>query len=412
MSRKYPCLLATVLLCGVGLVQAEPRQVGGAAERLWVWNLGDGPAEGGLWIKASEDLDAGKVNVETRPAVRPLEEETHPLKWSPWVLDLISASRIEGTLLGAGDRISTPVAGDPEVGVKVAIDLQTAGSSVRIRLLDAQGEEKSSLTASNSRPVRWQADLGTLSQSGLVELTVLRGKARGVVRTLEPSGKRGVRPIVAAAIVGSASFNYSINWPGTPALTYTVSGGPASTCGELNTYRNGSWLIVPGWLCTDATGYAQKGPWSSSAQDQTDNPAFIRWPNGDTTNTATHVWDVTCPTITRTSSSGAPPTSLYGNATDPQWGAGFNAAWSNVYVTYTNLDNGNLKWTPAAGSYSTSSGVVYGTISGMPSHGVSWSFSSSQIPPAGAHTPGDRYRWTVCISDGGCASCTSTEFTY
>jgi len=206
-------------------------------------------------------------------------------------------------------------------------------------------------------------------------------------------------------ISGTAWFSQTVNYSGT--LDYYVSGGPASTCGELDTYRNGSWLYSPGWLCTDSTGYAHKGPWYwSSSPSQTDEPAYIRWPNNDTTNNLTHVWDKQCATAYRDSPAGTPPTSYYGHATDVTWDAGFDFG-SNAFSIFQNTSTG-LYWDPFTGAYTSSTAkFVPATVSRVNRWYVSWSTS---FPAVGTHSAGQSYYWFTCVDDGNCGSCASTSF--
>ncbi|HEX4964338.1 MAG TPA: hypothetical protein VF173_26200 [Thermoanaerobaculia bacterium] len=225
-----------------------------------------------------------------------------------------------------------------------------------------------------------------------------------------------------ASATGSAYFNYPINWPSTPDLYFSVAGGPASTCGDLVINRNGVNSTTPGWLCTDASGNATKGPWSwaGQANDETAS-AYIAWPGGSSTNVATHVWDKTAPTAAITSPFGAGPTpgSYYGTGSDTTWGACFNASWATVTSTFKDLTSG-LYWTPFVSGYSAAvtrcrpaTGVcdiptVDGALSGMPSCSVTW---NTTFPPPSAHTTGHNYLWTTCVFDGGQYGCTSLSFT-
>lgn len=202
---------------------------------------------------------------------------------------------------------------------------------------------------------------------------------------------------------GSGTFSQTINWYG--SMTYTVSGAPPSTCGDLYASRNGgAYQRTANWVCTDSGGGAVKGPWTWSSQ-ATDETAYvyIQWPDGTTTNTAKHVWDKTCPTTTITSSNGTPPTAHSGTASDPAWGAGFSSAWSQCITSFLDQTTGRF-WNPATAAYdSTSWEPVYCTISGMPSSTVTWSVPSSKIPPSAAHTAGHCYRWTAEVYDGYCS---------
>jgi hypothetical protein len=238
-----------------------------------------------------------------------------------------------------------------------------------------------------------------------VLLRVQRGEAVG---SLEPWTGR-FRRTIAGKSNGTAYVSDSINWSFNPTLYYYISGGPASTCGQLETYRNGSWLYSPGWACTGAGGSVTMGPWSwySTYADQTDDPLYIRWPDGTTTNTDTHIWDKTCPTVNITSTYGSPPSTYYGTASDGQWGACF-AIGTYLYSYFIDTTGpGYYYWNDSTHAYSsTNPYTIYGSVSGTPSCGVSW---STAYP--GSHTSGHSYFWQTCINDGGCETCNAISFT-
>jgi hypothetical protein len=211
-----------------------------------------------------------------------------------------------------------------------------------------------------------------------------------------------VLPGIGWAAGGTGNFNAEIHWWWSGDLYYSVAGGPASTCGTLWAYRNaGPWTSTPGWLCTDASGNAIKGPWSWANQNgDEDALGFIEWPDGSTTTVAHHIWDKTAPSVSPipTPPPGSPPSSLTGSASDGSYGAGFNSLWAYCSVTFKDTGTG-LYWTPSSGGYNTSTNSVSCTISGMPSRSVTW--SAPQIPPSTAHTSGHCYEWQVCLYDGG-----------
>jgi hypothetical protein len=221
-----------------------------------------------------------------------------------------------------------------------------------------------------------------------------------------------------ASASGSAYFNYDINWPSTPDLYFTVTAGPASTCGDLVINRNGVNSTTPGWLCTDVSGNSTKGPWSWAGQANDETAyAYIVWPGGSNTNVASHIWDKTAPTASY-SSSGTPPTSYSGTASDTAWGACFNSNWATVTSSFEDTTTG-LFWVSGLTSYSASvSGRcrpatgcpiphVVGTLSGMPSCSVTW---STDFPPTSAYVSGHSYLWTTCVYDGGQYGCSSLTF--
>ncbi|HSG39943.1 MAG TPA: hypothetical protein VLE27_09930, partial [Thermoanaerobaculia bacterium] len=226
-------------------------------------------------------------------------------------------------------------------------------------------------------------------------------------------GSAGLQRIAEAVTVGTGWFNKHVNYTSSfsNSLTYTVNNGPASTCGELNTYRNNSWLFGPGWLCTNSSGYKLQGPWSSAPSNQTDDPSFIRWPDGSTTTNDWHIWDTSCPNIQLNT---IPPGGWDGIAFDAPFGACFASRTSrSTYSYFQNLTTG-LYYRASTGLYSETSrhhhnGSFFNEFSSGASCGASW---TSPYPPASAHVSSLRYRWTVCVNDGGCNVCGSVEFTY
>ncbi len=208
----------------------------------------------------------------------------------------------------------------------------------------------------------------------------------------------------AQAAVGQAYYNHAINWMSTPALYFTVAGGPAHTCGDLWTIRNaGSWVEGSGWLCTDGSGNATKGPWSWSNQPSDETSyAYIEWPDGTRTNVVKHIWDKNPPTVSITSPAGSPPSSFYGTAIDnaTSWGAGFDSSWAACTVNFRNNTTG-LYWNQNVGSYNNSYQLHFfcNITSGMPSRSINW--NAPNLPPAGAHGSSNCYTWEVRIYDGG-----------
>jgi hypothetical protein len=200
---------------------------------------------------------------------------------------------------------------------------------------------------------------------------------------------------------GTSYFSDSINWQFTGDLYFSVAGAPASVCGDLHSIRNGVTLIANGWICTDASGNATKGPWTwtGTASDQTDTYVTIWWPDGtQTLPFKNHIWDKTCPS-TSISWSGVPPTSYSGSATDTAWGAGFNSNWTNVLSYFQDRNTLNY-WDPSTGGYTSVVRLpVQGTVSGMPGFSVTW---TTPFPSTGAHTSGHVYRWETGVTDGGC----------
>jgi hypothetical protein len=218
--------------------------------------------------------------------------------------------------------------------------------------------------------------------------------------------------------VGTAYFSNEINWSQTSNAYLTIIGGQPNACGTLVTFRNGSWLTAPGWICTDSNGNANAGPWTwaNTPADQTDTNIRFDWPNGTATYTTTgHVWDKTCPTLSYSSAS--PIYGFNGSGLDNQWGAGFDDGWTHVSASYYDQTTGRY-YEPVNVWYDSFPEVTFsGTISGMPSKGITWSFNpaSGQSPGQGVHISGHTYIWKIYLTDGdtSCSPVTlSATFTY
>lgn len=219
-----------------------------------------------------------------------------------------------------------------------------------------------------------------------------------------------IHPTGAEAAGGSAQFNPIINWQYSPNLYYNVNGGPPNTCGDVYVRRNGgSWTVTPGWVCTDGSGNATKGPWTWANQNgDEDADAYVLWPDGTGTNQASHIWDKTAPSITTNPFTNAPPTSFTGSASDGSYGSGFSSNFGSEagvgYPTYSlcrvqfrNVSTG-LYWCPGANTYNSSIAcTVTCTISGMPSRNVTW--AADQVPPGYTHNPLESYQWKVILYD-------------
>jgi hypothetical protein len=200
--------------------------------------------------------------------------------------------------------------------------------------------------------------------------------------------------ITQASGGGSAGFAPAYNKYGTTYIFY-VSAGPPNTCGTLDLYRNGVHQVTPGWLCTDASGNATKGPWTATS-DETVDHVFIQWPDGSTTNQTFHVSDATKPTIRSTQRGGSPPSAYSGTATDAQWGAGFNftPGVQSSFIKATYQNTGTSKYWDGTCYCSTT--VAYFNIypSSWTQYSATWAASSIPTSP-----PGYSYKWCVSIND-------------
>ncbi len=290
-------------------------------------------------------------------------------------------------------------------------------AAAEVRALRPDGSVLGWVSFGASRDLEVKVDLGGFPQmkgsGGVVRQEVIVRRGQVSTATAGAGTDGGLQRVAEAVIVGTGSFNKRVHYTTSSSnlLTYTVTNGPASTCGELNTYRNNSWLFGPGWLCTDSSGYKLQGPWTSAPSNQTDDPAFIRWPDGSTTTNDWHIWDTSCPSIQL---NGNPPASWNGIAFDAPFGACFASRTNrSTYSYFRNLTTG-LYYRASTGLYSETSrydhtGTFSGEFSSGSSCGASW---TSPYPPANIHVAGSRYKWTVCVNDGGCVSCGSIEYFY
>ncbi len=206
-----------------------------------------------------------------------------------------------------------------------------------------------------------------------------------------------IKPGMAlATICGDAYFNNEVTWWHNSPLYFTVAGAPASTCGDLWAWRNGSGfnMEAAGWICTDANGTATKGPWYWSNQTHDELASgYIDW-GSCTSPMALHIWDITPPTAAVTSSC---PSSFSGTASDGNWGAGFNSNWAACQAEFYNASTQRW-WNPSSGAYDSTS-VIYVNCScnGMPATDITWSCSTKPS----SHVPGQSYYWYAWVWDGG-----------
>jgi hypothetical protein len=439
MSRAVLAGLSVLMVAGTGW--GAERGETGPLSRIWAVNLGSEPME--LTV---ERTHAGTPQVETlvvgpekmMEVRRSADEETR-IPDRPDLLLVTAAAGFDPVSLrveGAAPAIERPAGPGPALLEKARPERllkrgeATSSSSVwtgagpldtrvvlhgpmtsaEVRAVRPEGTPLGYVTLAASRDVAVTVDLrGFLDQKrywGPVrqEVEVRRGTLSTSLDGPVTSG--GARGLLKT--VGTGSFNHQIQYTSVTtavALYYTVTGGPASTCGELNTYRNGSWLFGPGWLCTNASGSATNGPWYTANGNQTDDPSFIRWPNGTATSNDWHIWDNNCPSVSYGSS--APPNTWFGTASDALYGACFNTS-TRVYSRYWDY-TADRYWSTSTGLYASGFSDVTGSLSGVPGCGPNWTVSR---PSLASHTPGHIYLWTTCISDGGCTACTSYQFTY
>jgi hypothetical protein len=359
-----------------------------------------------LVLQAPDELDAKSLEIETSGAGRTEPAPKLLRRLQPeWSRELAAG----GAHVRHGDTgWATVTSDDPAARVEVAVELLAPHTRVLIRQLDRMGNEVTSLVASASRPVRWRAILAPLDGESRIEMRTLRGEAQGTAAATGKANSRSRRPRMLPTKSGGglASYSPEINWDRNPTLYYSISGGPANLCGDLHVSRNfGSYTVTPGWVCLDASGNATKGPWYYSSQTaDEDGFSYIVWSNGFSTNTSEHIWDVMGPSAAITSSNGPPaPTSFSGTATDPTYGAGFSSSWGSACDTYFYDTTTASYWDPTFGYANTYPyNGPHCTISGMPSHSVTW--HEGQIPPGYAHVSHHCYEWGVSIYESTSSS--------
>jgi hypothetical protein len=398
--------------------------------RLWIWNVGDRAAKlslgsgrvvrvpagavvegpGGrsrsaavragselVLVAASRDFDSSAFELDVRGTMRQTEAEPGVVRLTrpAWAQDLLVQSAGRSPLLpGRPARAAMEVGEDGRA--RVAVGLLDAGSEVAVAIRDARGAEIRSFAVVASLPVRLRADLGPAAQlaGAGAELTVVRGRAVAARGGLQLKTTNGTASM-------SSNLVFSGNY------TFSVSGGPANTCGELDIYRNGSWEFTPGWFCTNGAGNGTMGPWnwSDKASDETGEPIFIRWPD-NTATSSTYVIIDKNPAYTYIDSSmptNSTPTSYYGHATDATWGTGFDFGYGAVSY-FQDLTSGNY-WNPSTGQYNSGSpvGVLPSAVYSSGRWYVTWYTS---FPAVNAHTTGHQYRWYTCFTDAQNGYCT------
>jgi hypothetical protein len=360
-----------------------------------------------LVLQAPADFDAKSLEIEKSGAGRTGPIPKFLLRLQPeWTRELAAG----GAHVRHGDTgWATVTSDDAAARIEVAVELLAPHTRVRIRQLDTLGNEVTSLVASASRPVRWRATLAPVGGESRIEMKTLRGEAQGTATaTGSHAAHRPRRPWIFPTKSGGGlgSFSPEINWDSNPSMTYSVTGGPASLCGDLHVSRNfGSYTVTSNWICLDASGNATMGPWYYSSQTADEIAyGYIVWSNSTSTNTAQHIWDVYGPSAAITSSNGPPsPTTFSGTATDPTYGAGFSSSWGSYCVTAFYDSTAGWYWQPGYG-YSSQwpYNGPYCTLSGMPGHSVTW--SEGQLPPGYDHISHHCYEWDIIVFESTSSS--------
>jgi len=406
---------------------------GGRAGNLWIWNLGDRPAQVTLassqslriaagsfrevagnpsgwvsfrpgsqlvFVSAPRELDASDFELDLRGTVRADEAEPSlvHLTRPAWAQDLLVQAAGRSPAGPGGTLLAAPEVGEDDKA-RFAVGLLDEGSAAIVTLRDGGGTKLQSFSVASTMPVRLRAALGSAGEAddAHAEVKVLHGRAvtrfnRDGLPLKTPNGTASV----STNLVFSGSYSFS------------VTGGPASTCGELDIYRNGNWEFTPGWFCTNSSGNGSAGPWtwSSKTSDETGDPVYIRWPDNSAT-TSTYVIIDKNPAYTYIDSpmpTTSTPTSYYGHASDATWGTGFDFGYAHFSV-FEDRSTGKF-WDPSTLHYDSNS-EVWVTPSFTSQSGrwyVSWGGSS--FPSVSAHTTGHQYRWYTCFSDAQNGYCT------
>ena len=231
---------------------------------------------------------------------------------------------------------------------------------------------------------------GILKAKGATPLLAVVGLAL-VAGILQPTS-------AYAGTVGSAKFTDGGYASASTSYRYYIELGPRNTCGTLHVRRNGGPdEVTPGWVCTDPSGFAEKGPWTPT-QDETATDIYIQWPNNDVTNSLRHINDVTPPAIyPNGGGSGVQvPSTFTGTATDAQWGSGFNHSYYNLYATFRDNTTGMYY---NGTCYCSFSGIRFYATIDPPTVGaksVNWAIPA---PPSGTHYRTHTYTWSAQIKD-------------
>lgn len=434
---------------GLGTARREPLRNGlkrlrlpvdrDLSQSLWVWNLGDQPAEVKLGsgsavrvaagafleaprlrsghpavpidsqvvlVAATRDFDPSALEFDLRGTLRQRETAQGPYiqvirpVWAQQLL--VQAAGRSPVVTGQTLQAATETGTDGRV--RLAVGLIDSDSAVIVALKDARGSEIRSFSIVSPVPVRVRADLGPAEDLGeaRVEVRVVRGRAVVGAPTLAAGGLKTSN--------GTASFSPS-NLIFSGSFTFSVSGGPANTCGELNIYRNGSWEFTGGWLCTDGSGNATKGPWywSDKPSDETGEPVFIRWPDNSATSSSFAIVDknYAYTYIDSPMPTNSTPTSYYGHATDATWGTGFDFGYG-AFSVFQNLTTGKY-WDPGSGAYDSNSyqSVTPSFVSQSGRWYISW--GGTYFPAEDDHVTGQQYRWYTCFTDAGYGWCTGAS---
>lgn len=396
-------------------------------------------------VRSSEFYSSPSRQADGRPQAVP-----------KWVRELGAIGKTGNNVFQVdGTGYAPAVKGQTEPGKRyafgVGVAFSKANSSVEFNLISRAGQTIKSLILSSSKGVYWQSELGefmggTDDYPSRIEMKVLAGTAQGFLSlkdaesgealllpiapfvaegSLEAgsaeeqdlfthSGKGGPmlseessRPVQGGA-GGYAYFSNGVYDSRFSSYTYNVYSAPPNVCGTLYIVRNGNPESTGGWICTNGSGQATKGPWTGST-NQTGQSIYIQWPNGTTTvggdykvddGSDPSIWSIQTPGI-----GVAIPNQFSGGGSDVQWGTGFNFApygWSPLTGRFRQITNPNTpqeysRYYDGSGYFSTFEVYFPGT-STPPAGGysINWAVNS---PPQSIHNSADTYEWCVFSQD-------------
>src|SRR6476659_908182 len=271
MTRKVsaPSILLFLMILSSGLPLLAAGQGGlqgldlpASASRtgsLWIWNLGDRPAQVTLassrtlriaagsfrevpgmrsgrvsfrpgsqlvFVSASRDFDPSAFELDLRGTVRPDETEpgliqvTRPV----WAQDLL-AQAMGRSPIGPGGTLDAVSEVGEDGRARFAVGLLDEGSAAVVTLRDGHGTALQSFSVAAAMPVRLRADLGLASEidDARAEVKVVRGHA--VTR----AARGGIQQ---KSIQGSCTASSNLVFSG--SYTYSCTGGQPNVCGELD----------------------------------------------------------------------------------------------------------------------------------------------------------------------------------
>jgi len=204
---------------------------------------------------------------------------------------------------------------------------------------------------------------------------------------------------------GYAYFSNGVYDSKFSSYTYNVYSAPPNVCGTLRIFRklpgnNGNWEGTGNWICTNANGQGQKGPWTPSV-DQTGENIRIEWPNGTYTVGGDYkVDDVSTPFIysDQNGGYGVPiPYSFSGGASDAKWGSGFDFGffgWSSLMASFRNVSTG--KYYDGGGYNSNIPTYFIASVSPSFGYNITWWVTP---PPQYVHNSYNTYEWCARVND-------------